>query len=53
MYLICGAYVAVPKKCKVERHFKTVQKNFNIDFPINIAIRVKKISDVKICLTKQ
>lgn len=51
--LLCNSSVAIAKKCNVERHFNTTHKNFNTNFPINSEIRKKKISDLKLNLTKQ
>lgn len=34
--------VVVPKKCNIVKHFNTIHKNYNKNFPINSIIRKKK-----------
>ena len=33
VFLICQSTIAIPKKGNVERHFRTVHRNYDTDFP--------------------
>ncbi|XP_073996419.1 general transcription factor II-I repeat domain-containing protein 2-like [Rhodnius prolixus] len=50
---ICNATVALPKKANVERHFLTVHKNYEEDYPRGTALRKAKIQQLKAQLTAQ
>ncbi|MBN3296040.1 GTD2A protein, partial [Amia calva] len=45
--LICNAHLALAKKGNVERHFKSVHKNYDEDFPIKTELRKKRVSELK------
>lgn len=51
--LICGASVAVGKKCNVERHFTQVLRNFARDFPVGSGLQTEKVKQLKATLQKQ
>lgn len=51
--LICNASVAIPKKGNLERHFKTVHKNYDTDFPVKTALRTRKLQELKSQLAAQ
>ena len=42
--LICQSTITIPKKGNVERHFRTVHRNYDTDFPLKSELRkVKKL----------
>ncbi|CAM4659072.1 unnamed protein product [Leuciscus chuanchicus] len=41
------ATVALPKKGNLERHFKTVHKSYDADFPAKSALRTRKVRELK------
>ena len=45
--LICQRAIAIPKKGNVERHFQTVHKNFDVDFPPKSEPRRRKVKELK------
>lgn len=45
--LICNTSLAIPKKGNIERHFKTLHKKHEIDYPKNSELRKVKIMDLK------
>lgn len=51
--LICGTSVAVGKKSNVERHFITLHKKFDRDFPSGSSLRSAKVSELKVGLQRQ
>ncbi|KAK7939582.1 hypothetical protein WMY93_002908 [Mugilogobius chulae] len=51
--LICKVSIAIPKKGNVERHFRTVHKKYDSDYPPKSEIRKKKISELKTQLSGQ
>ncbi len=51
--LICGASVAVGKRCNVERHFTQVHGNFARDFPVGSGLRIEKVKQLKTTIQKQ
>lgn len=51
--VICRASVAIPKRGNLERHHKTVHKNYEKDFPPQSELRKRKVSDLISCLKKQ
>lgn len=53
MSLICGTTVAVSKRRNVERHFRTCNKIFNVNYPPGSAMRTEKVSGLKAALDKQ
>ncbi|XP_067126719.1 general transcription factor II-I repeat domain-containing protein 2-like [Centruroides vittatus] len=50
---ICNATVDLPKKANVERHFLTVHKNYEEDYPRGTALRKAKMQQLKAQLTAQ
>ena len=50
---ICNTTVALPKKANVERHFLTVHKNYEADYPRGTALRKAKVQQLKAQLTAQ
>jgi len=51
--LICQCAIAIPKKGNVERHFRTVHKNYDIDFPPKSELRRRKVKELKSQLSGQ
>lgn len=51
--LICHASVALPKKGNLERHFSSLHKKFDADFPPKTEIRKVKVRDLKAHLGAQ
>ena len=51
--LICQTTIAIPKKGNVERHFRTVRKKDNTDFPPKSELRKRKVRELKSRLTRQ
>ncbi|XP_045465147.1 general transcription factor II-I repeat domain-containing protein 2A-like isoform X1 [Harmonia axyridis] len=51
--LICRASVAMPKRGNLERHHKTVHKNYEKDFPSQSELRKRKVRDLLACLKKE
>jgi len=51
--LICQTSIAVPKKGKVERHFQTLHKKHENDFPARSELRGTKVKELKSPLTGQ
>ncbi|KAF7650099.1 hypothetical protein LDENG_00131240 [Lucifuga dentata] len=45
--LICQSIIAIPKKGNVERHFRTVHKNYDTDFPPKSELRKRKVRELK------
>lgn len=44
--LICNSTVALPKKGNVERHFRSMHKGFNDEFPLGSEIRKVKVEEM-------
>ena len=44
--LICQTTIAIPKKGKVERHFRTVHKKYDTDFPPKSELRKRKVREL-------
>ena len=44
--LICQTAIAIPKKGKVERHFRTVHKKYDTDFPPKSELRKRKVREL-------
>ncbi|KAL2087224.1 hypothetical protein ACEWY4_018283 [Coilia grayii] len=51
--LICRASIAIPKKGNVERHYRTVHKNYDSDFPPKSELRKRQVTDFKLQLSGQ
>ncbi len=51
--LICKASVAIPKRGNLERHFKTVHKKYETDFPAKTELRSRKVRELKTQLAAQ
>ncbi|KAK0138833.1 General transcription factor II-I repeat domain-containing protein 2 [Merluccius polli] len=51
--LICNASVALPKKGNLERHFKTVYKSYDTNFPAKSPLRARKVQELKSQLATQ
>lgn len=51
--LICRATVAIPKKGNLERHFWTVHRKYDTDFPLKSDLRKKKLKELKSQLSGQ
>uniref|UniRef100_H2Z396 SPIN-DOC-like zinc-finger domain-containing protein n=1 Tax=Ciona savignyi TaxID=51511 RepID=H2Z396_CIOSA len=51
--LICRSTIAVPKKGNVERHFWTVHKSYDTDFPPKSELRNRKVNELKSQSTRQ
>ncbi len=51
--LICKASMAIPKKGNLERHFKTVHKKYERDFPAKTELRSRKVRELKTQLAAQ
>lgn len=51
--LICQSVIAIPKKGNVERHFRTVHKNYDTDFPPKSELRRRKVKELKSQLSGQ
>ncbi|XP_069470005.1 general transcription factor II-I repeat domain-containing protein 2B-like [Ambystoma mexicanum] len=51
--LICQASVSVGKKCNLERHFNTVHKSYDIDYPTNSNLRRARVKELKTALSAQ
>ncbi|XP_069476392.1 general transcription factor II-I repeat domain-containing protein 2-like [Ambystoma mexicanum] len=51
--LICQASVSVGKKCNLERHFTTVHKSYDIDYPTNSNLRRAQVKELKTALSAQ
>lgn len=51
--LICQSTIATPKKGNVERHFWTVHKNYDTDFPPKSEQRKRKVKELKSQLSGQ
>lgn len=51
--IICCTSVAIPKRGNLERHHKTVHKNYEKDFPPQSELRKRKVSDLISCLKKE
>lgn len=51
--LICNAKVALPKKGNLERHFKTVHKSYDTNFPAKSPLRARKVKELKSQLAVQ
>lgn len=45
--IICNSNVALPKKANVERHFRTVHKKYEEDYPAGTALRKAKVRQLK------
>ncbi|XP_072397972.1 protein FAM200C-like [Diabrotica undecimpunctata] len=45
--LVCRSSVALPKRGNLERHYKTLQKNYENDFPQNSLFNKRKVKDLK------
>lgn len=45
--LICQTSIAIPKKGNVERHFRTLHKNYDSDFPAKSELRKTKVRELK------
>ncbi|XP_050508081.1 protein ZBED8-like [Diabrotica virgifera virgifera] len=45
--LVCRSSVALPKCGNLERHYKTLHKNYENDFPQNSLFRKRKVQDLK------
>lgn len=53
MCLICKACIALAKKGNLERHFKTMHKTYERDFPAKSELRKSKIQELKSQLAAQ
>ena len=51
--LICRVTVALPKKGNLQRHFLTLHKNYENDYPVNTEFRKQKLKELKNQLTTQ
>ncbi|KAL7376443.1 hypothetical protein ABVT39_008228 [Epinephelus coioides] len=51
--LICQSTIALPKKRNVERHFRTVHKNYDTEFPPKSELRRRKVKELKSQLSGQ
>ena len=51
--LICQSTIAIPKKGNVERHFRTVHRNHDTDFPPKSELRKRKVKELKSQLSGQ
>lgn len=51
--LICKASMAIPKKEDLERHFKTLHKKYETDFPAKTELRSQKVRELKTQLAAQ
>jgi hypothetical protein len=51
--LICHSNVALAKKRNVEKHFKTVHKKYEIDFPAKSELGKRKVKELKSQLAAQ
>lgn len=45
--LICQSIVAIPKKGNVERHFRSVHKNYDTDCSLKSELRKRKVGELK------
>ena len=45
--MICQSTVAIPKKRNVERHFRTVHRNYDTDFRPKSELRKRKVNELK------
>lgn len=45
--LICQSTIAIPKKGNVERHFRTLHKNYHTDSPPKSELRRRKVKELK------
>ena len=43
--LICQSTITIPKKGNVERHFRTVHRNYDTDFPPKSKLRKRKVKN--------
>ncbi|XP_023227335.1 uncharacterized protein LOC111627885 [Centruroides sculpturatus] len=46
-------YLAIGKKCNVERHFTTVHKKYDTEYPIKSSLRKSKVKKLKATLVAQ
>lgn len=51
--IICNSNVALPKKANVERHFRTVHKKYEEDYPPGTELRKAKVRQLKSQLSVQ
>ena len=51
--LICQCTIAIPKKGNVERHFRTIHKKYDTDFPMKSELRKRKVRELKCQLSGQ
>ena len=51
--LICQAIISLPKKGNLERHFTTMHKRYENDFPAQSELRKKKLKELKLQLAAQ
>lgn len=51
--LICGSTVSVGKKSNIERHFTTVHKKYDTEYPSNSNLRKCKVKELKSALVAQ
>ena len=51
--IICNSNVALSKRANVERHFGTVHRHYEIDFPPNTEVRKAKVRQLKTQLSAQ
>ena len=51
--IICNSNVALSKRTNVERHFRTVHKQYEIDFPPNTEVQKAKVRQLKTQLSAQ
>ena len=49
----CQSTIAMPKTANVERHFRTVHKNLDADFPPKSELRKRKLKELKSQLSGQ
>lgn len=53
MCLICQAIISLPKKGNLERHFTTMHKRYENDFPAQSELRKIKLKELKSQLAAQ
>ncbi|CAL9684523.1 unnamed protein product [Knipowitschia caucasica] len=51
--LICQSTIAIPKKGNVERHFRTMHRKYDTDFPPKSELRKRKVKELKSQLSGQ
>lgn len=53
LWLICQCAIAIPKKGNVERHFRTIHRTYDTDFPLKSELRKRKVRELKCQLSGQ